>query len=116
MYAIGAQWQMTWQPFSISIHFLLEIILLLFLVPHDVQVGFENQLRNHSTRTNQTLLALYQLSVFQPGGGNPMGSFAFFLGVARASVKSIHNFFYILYFVYGTTFCCSQNDRITWQK
>jgi len=34
-------------------------------------------------------------------------------GIARASDKKIHDLFYILYFVYGTTFCCSQNNRIT---
>ena len=45
-----------------------------------------------------------------------LGSPAFFLGVARSSDKNIHNFFHILYLVYGTTFCCSQNIRITWQK
>jgi len=45
-----------------------------------------------------------------------LGSFAFFLGVARASDKNIHNYFYVLYFVYGTTACRSQNNRITWQK
>jgi len=42
--------------------------------------------------------------------------FAYFLRVARASDKNIRNFFYILYFVYETTFCCSQNNMITWQK
>jgi len=36
----------------------------------------------------------------------PWGSFAFFLGVARASDK------YILYFLFGTTFCRRQN--VTW--
>jgi len=44
------------------------------------------------------------------------GSFEFFLGVARASDKNIHIYFSILYFLYGTTFCRSQNNRIAWQK
>jgi len=30
------------------------------------------------------------------------GSFAFFLGVARASDENMHDYFSILYFVYGT--------------
>jgi len=45
-----------------------------------------------------------------------VGSFAIFLGVATASDKNIHNYVYTLYFVYGTTFCLSQNNRISWQN
>jgi len=41
------------------------------------------------------------------------GSFAIFLGVTIASDKNIHNYFYILYFVYATNFCRSQNNGIT---
>jgi len=37
------------------------------------------------------------------------GSFGIFLGVARASDENIHNYFYTLYFVCGTTFCRNQN-------
>jgi len=44
------------------------------------------------------------------------GSFAFFLGIARACDKNIHKYFSILYIVYGIIFCHSQNNRITWQK
>jgi len=39
------------------------------------------------------------------------GSCAFFLGVARASDKNIHNYFSFLCFVYGTIFCRSKNNR-----
>jgi len=35
---------------------------------------------------------------------------------ATASDKNIHNYLQILYFVYGTTFCRSQNNRITWRR
>jgi len=49
-----------------------------------------------------------------------MGVICLFPGVARASEKYMHTFFYILYFEYRTTFCCSQitgspgkNDAIT---
>jgi len=54
--------------------------------------------------------------VFNLGIAMPMGSFAFFLGTARASDKNAHKFFYVSYFVHGTTFYRSQNNRITWQK
>jgi len=43
------------------------------------------------------------------------GSFSFYLGFARASDKYIHNYFHILYFIHGTTFCRIQKNRITWQ-
>jgi len=46
----------------------------------------------------------------------PWGSFAISLGAAKASDTNIHSNFYSLYFVYGTTFCRSQNNRITWQN
>jgi len=36
--------------------------------------------------------------------------------VIRASDKYIHNYFYILYLVRGTTFCRTQNNEITWQS
>jgi len=42
------------------------------------------------------------------------GPFACFLWVGRASDKYIHNYFYILYFVHGTTFFHTQNNGITW--
>jgi len=45
---------------------------------------------------------------FQPG--------SVFSRVAKFSDKNILNYFYILYFLYGTTFPHSQNNRITWQK
>ena len=45
-----------------------------------------------------------------------LGLFSFFRGVATASDKSIHNFFYTLHFVYATMFCCSQKNIITWQN
>jgi len=54
--------------------------------------------------------------VFNLGVATPWGLFAFFVGVARAFRKSIHDYFNILYFVYQVTFGRSQNDRITWQK
>jgi len=44
------------------------------------------------------------------------GTFAFFLGFARASDKNSRNFFFILYFVYGTTVCRSRNNGISWKK
>jgi len=50
------------------------------------------------------------------GSRLPWESFAIFLEVARTSDKNIHNYFWILYFVYGTTFYPSQDNRITWQK
>jgi len=50
------------------------------------------------------------------GSRPPQGLFAFFLGVMRASDKNIHNYLYILYSVYGITFCHSQNNMITWQR
>jgi len=60
--------------------------------------------------------ALFIAVVFNQGVTTPMGLFALFLWVARASNKDIHNYFYILYFLYGTTFYRSQNKSITWQK
>jgi len=45
-----------------------------------------------------------------------VGVVGLFSSVAKASDKNINNFFHILYFVYGTTFCCSPNNRISWQK
>jgi len=45
--------------------------------------------------------------VFNLEVSSPVGVVCFFPRVARASDKNIHNFFYIFYFVYGTTFCCS---------
>jgi len=52
-------------------------------------------------------------SVFQPG------VVCHFSRVARASEKTIHNYLFLyctVYSVYGTTFCRSQNNMITWEK
>jgi len=54
--------------------------------------------------------------VFNLGVATPEGFVCLFSRAARASHKNIHNYFYILYFLYGTTFCRSQNNRIAWQK
>jgi len=49
-------------------------------------------------------------------GSRPRGVAWHFPGVAKASDKLIYISFPFLYFVYGTTFCSSQNNRIPWQK
>jgi len=46
-----------------------------------------------------------------PHGGRP----PFFWGSRELLIKIFVNYFYILYFVYGTT-CRIQNNRITWQN
>ena len=55
-------------------------------------------------------------SGFQPRSCDPVGTVCLFSGVVRASDKIIRLFFYILYFVYWTTFRCSRNDRVSWQN
>jgi len=42
---------------------------------------------------------------FSNWGRDPVQVVCLFCRVPRASDKNIHNFLYILYFVYGTTFC-----------
>ena len=49
-----------------------------------------------------TTATSHYASGIQSGVTTPVGSFAFFLGDARASNKNIHKFFYIPYVVYGT--------------
>jgi len=44
-----------------------------------------------------------------------LGLVCHFSGVTSVD-KNIHNCCYILYFVYGTSFCRRRNNRITWRK
>ena len=53
---------------------------------------------------------------FSTWGRDPREGRLSFFWAAKASDKNIHVCFQILYFVYGTTFHGSQNNRITWQK
>jgi len=55
-------------------------------------------------------------SDFHPGDRDNVEVICLFSRVQESSYKNINNYFYILYFLYGTTFHRSQNNGITWQK
>ena len=67
-------------------------------------------------RRSPQIILFVKSSGFRPGVAVPLGVVCLFSRLTRASNKNIHNYFYILFFLYGTTFCCSQNNGITWQK